>query len=247
MFLQGERSCGHNSKSSCHISRQCVPQRDPPTDPVILAASRDILIRLQNFILSELMAFPDTPLDNVMESFFLDPKCVGLVMLSDAKVPTRNNISGTAPKEIRHAIGEILLSHHRASQRVKDAVAATMLYHFRSARDTIPFLEERLRTAIDALGANHIEVEKILERLGNAHGQLGDAAKQRDLLERALRIKERHYGPDHFQVAITLTSIGNAHGELGDAAKKRDPRSCGLRTDIMGQTTFRWRVHWRAS
>ena len=46
--------------------------------------------------------------------------------------------------------------------------------------------------------------------------------EKRDLLERALRIKERHYGPDHFQVTSTLASLGNAHGDLGDATKKRD-------------------------
>ena len=46
--------------------------------------------------------------------------------------------------------------------------------------------------------------------------------KARDLLERALVIKEREYGCDHREVAMTLDNLGNAHGALGDAAKSRD-------------------------
>merc|ERR1711943_110160 len=53
-------------------------------------------------------------------------------------------------------------------------------------------------------------------------GDLGDAQKKRDLLERALRIKEREYGAEHREVAITLANLGNAYGYLGDAQKKRD-------------------------
>ena len=58
--------------------------------------------------------------------------------------------------------------------------------------------------------------------LGNAYGNLGDHAKARDMLERALAIKERAYGRDHPEVAITLGNLGNAYGDLGDHAKKRD-------------------------
>jgi hypothetical protein len=39
--------------------------------------------------------------------------------------------------------------------------------------------------------------------LGNVYGSLGQPDKQRELLERALRIKEVHFGPDHYAVAIT--------------------------------------------
>ena len=61
-----------------------------------------------------------------------------------------------------------------------------------------------------------------LTNLGDAYRYLGDAAKSRDLLERALAIDEREYGPDHREVAITLVSLGNAYGSLGNAAKSRD-------------------------
>ena len=61
-----------------------------------------------------------------------------------------------------------------------------------------------------------------LTNFGNAYGDLGDHAKSRDVLERALAIKERAYGRDHPDVAITLGNLGMAYGELGDAAKKRE-------------------------
>ena len=40
-----------------------------------------------------------------------------------------------------------------------------------------------------------------LMNLGNAYGDLGDAAKARDLLERALEIREGEYGRDHPKTA----------------------------------------------
>lgn len=73
-----------------------------------------------------------------------------------------------------------------------------------------------------AHGLDHPSVAVILTNLGNAYGDLGDAAKKRDLLERALSIKEQEYGPDHRELGITLTNLGNAYGALGDATRKRD-------------------------
>merc|ERR1711964_866854 len=71
-------------------------------------------------------------------------------------------------------------------------------------------------------GPNHREVASTLTNLGSAYGALGDAEKQRELLERALAIDEREYRPNHREVAITLTNLGNAYGDLGDAEKKRE-------------------------
>ena len=67
-----------------------------------------------------------------------------------------------------------------------------------------------------------MQVAHTLNRLGTAHGDLGDAAKKRELVERALAIQEREYGRDHLKVAYTLMNLGNAYGDLGDAAKARD-------------------------
>ena len=48
--------------------------------------------------------------------------------------------------------------------------------------------DRRIKEA--ALGPNHVEVAMTLADWGNAYGNLGNAAKKEDLLERALRIKE---------------------------------------------------------
>ena len=63
---------------------------------------------------------------------------------------------------------------------------------------------------------------KTLTNLGIAYGALGDTARKKALLERALVIQERHYGPEHPQVAITLTNLGIAYGDLGDTARKKE-------------------------
>jgi tetratricopeptide (TPR) repeat protein len=59
------------------------------------------------------------------------------------------------------------------------------------------------------------------EPLSEAYDSLGDAAKKKELLERALCIKEAYYGPNHIKVAGTLTNLGNAYASLGDAAKSK--------------------------
>ena len=57
---------------------------------------------------------------------------------------------------------------------------------------------------------------------GSAYGELGDPAKARDMLERALAIQERAYGPDHIEIAPALFSLGKVHVALGDNAKARE-------------------------
>ena len=62
-----------------------------------------------------------------------------------------------------------------------------------------------------------------LTNLGVAYGYLGDHAKKRDVLERALAINERAYGRDHTSVATTLTNLGVAYGYLGGQVKTANP------------------------
>ena len=73
---------------------------------------------------------------------------------------------------------------------------------------------------------------------------LGEAAKQRDLLERALKIDEAYFGEDHKEVAITLTNLGNAYGDLGDAAIRKGASREGLedpKRPTLARTTRTWR------
>ena len=85
------------------------------------------------------------------------------------------------------------------------------------ATDAVTLLHEALK-----VDPRRAATPSILRNLGKAYGDLGDAAKQRDLLDRALKIEEASFGEKHKDVAITLTNLGNAYGDLGDAAKKRD-------------------------
>ena len=71
-------------------------------------------------------------------------------------------------------------------------------------------------------GTESKEAGEALHELGNAYWRLGDSAKHRDALERALPIYEHEYGKDSTKVAALLTDLGNAHNQLGDYAKARD-------------------------
>jgi tetratricopeptide (TPR) repeat protein len=73
-----------------------------------------------------------------------------------------------------------------------------------------------------AFGAESEEVGVALFHLGLAYYDLGDYAKNRDVLERALPIYEREYGSDHAEVADVLNDLSIAHMGLGDYAKQRD-------------------------
>ena len=61
----------------------------------------------------------------------------------------------------------------------------------RSPSKAIHMLERALALKERELGRDHPEVAITLTKLANAHGSLGDAAKQRDFLDRARAIRER--------------------------------------------------------
>eukprot|EP00971_Amphidinium_carterae_P342758 6482180-Amphidinium_carterae.2 len=65
-------------------------------------------------------------------------------------------------------------------------------------------------------GPEHVEMARTLHDLGNAYGDLGDHSKQRDYLEKALRIQEAHYGPEHVEVARTLNDLASSLVALED-------------------------------
>ncbi|KAH8050343.1 hypothetical protein JL721_11427 [Aureococcus anophagefferens] len=111
-----------------------------------------------------------------------------------------------------------------------------LLYSIAEHASAVRVLEKILKIKEREFGPDHREVVFALKHLGGTYGSLGDYAKQRDLLERALAIQERtlaiqereygrdherKYGGDHVYVARTLRNLGNAHGSLGDNAKAR--------------------------
>ena len=60
----------------------------------------------------------------------------------------------------------------------------------------------------------------------------------KELLERALKIKEGFYGQDHPEVAITLTNLGNAEGDplaMQPAMKELLERALKIQEGFYGQ------------
>ena len=67
-----------------------------------------------------------------------------------------------------------------------------------------------------------MEVASTLVNLSRAYSALGDAARAKELLERALAIREAAYGPVHVTVACTLGNLVAACLDLGDAARAKE-------------------------
>jgi tetratricopeptide (TPR) repeat protein len=97
-------------------------------------------------------------------------------------------------------------------------------------RQLLPHLEAFL-PHLDAWQQEEHELKKdreekclypLLINIADGYRSLGNAVKERELLERIMAIEEIQYGLDHPEVAITLTNLGNAYGALGDTQKKRE-------------------------
>ena len=112
-------------------------------------------------------------------------------------------------------------AENKVVAKALEACADIHLYSFHDGK-AVSYYERVLDIRKYHYGPNHVEIARTLGNLGNAYGALGDAAKQKELLEQALAIKERHYGRNHVKVSITLGNLSNAYGTLGDAAKQKE-------------------------
>ena len=89
----------------------------------------------------------------------------------------------------------------------------------------------------ECYGLDHHQVAITLVKLSYAYDNLKDYSKQRNFLERALKIQETHYGHDHYEVAMTLMSLSNAYRNLKHPTKQRDllERALKIREKHYGQ------------
>ena len=78
-------------------------------------------------------------------------------------------------------------------------------------------------------GENHLSVAILLTNLGAAYGLSGDARKQKDLLEHALRILEAIYDSDCVAMVSLFDNLATAYGSLGNAQKQKDLSERALR------------------
>ena len=63
--------------------------------------------------------------------------------------------------------------------------------------------------------SHHLNVAITLTNLSNALEKSGSFARQKEILERALRITKLHCGSDHWHVAAVLTKFGQCPWQLG--------------------------------
>ena len=145
-------------------------------------------------------------------------------------------IIDSLPEEIRK---DYLLTTIRMIKNLYPYKSDPQLSDYIRQRHLLPHLEKNLSEAdawLKALKqASEVDegqtalfskIEEVLLDLliliANGHGNLGEAFKKKEYLERALFIKEKHYGRDHVEVAKTLVNLGNAYGALGNAHKQKE-------------------------
>eukprot|EP00971_Amphidinium_carterae_P070929 1402711-Amphidinium_carterae.1 len=81
-------------------------------------------------------------------------------------------------------------------------------------------LDETLATEERSLGPRHPDVARTLTKLADLHGFLGDVAKKRELLVKALEIQQECLESPCHEIAVTLANLGSVHGELGDMVQQ---------------------------
>ncbi|EAL58666.1 kinesin light chain [Wolbachia endosymbiont of Drosophila ananassae] len=104
------------------------------------------------------------------------------------------------------------------------------LEDYAKKRQLLLHLEAFLSHIDDWLEKNPLEkqtIEKyylmdLLIWMDNGYYDLGNPRRQKELLERALAIKEKHYESDHCEVAITLVNLGNAYYALDYPQKAKE-------------------------
>ena len=112
----------------------------------------------------------------------------------------------------------LLMENHKTKQVIEPYMALAREYRrLGSPAPAIELCREALM--LNPCWAVH---PALLANLGNAEGSLGNAARRKEHLERALKIEEGFFGLDHPEVAKTLTNLGIAEGSLGNPTRKKE-------------------------
>ncbi len=96
--------------------------------------------------------------------------------------------------------------------------------------------EAGMRAAEKELGWSDPRAARVLLGAASAYGRTGDAAKQKEFLQRALEVQEASLGSEHGEVALVLVSLAVAHGRLGEPAEQRTllERALAIQTRVHG-------------
>ncbi|WP_353279788.1 tetratricopeptide repeat protein [Wolbachia endosymbiont (group B) of Xanthorhoe designata] len=97
-------------------------------------------------------------------------------------------------------------------------------------REFLPHLEAFLLHVDNWLKKNPKDKQKIEEDylegllilISDGYFSLGNPKRQKDLLERALKIGKQYYGADHFQLARTLVNLSVTYRALGDYHRAKE-------------------------
>jgi tetratricopeptide (TPR) repeat protein len=139
---------------------------------------------------------------------------------------------GRATKELCNAAGSLALFKLGDAARAKELYERALAieeavygaYHVEVANTLTNLGLVQLRTPPPTVAPGHRRANLDGTALGELRTDLGDTARAKELLERALSIQEAAYGADHVNVAHTLGNLGKAYADLGDAARAKEVR-----------------------
>jgi len=149
--------------------------------------------------------------------------------LSKATTPGRYEIRVV---ELRPATSDdrALLGAIKQDQEVE------RLYSMGKYDEAIPLAQGILTVREKALGQEHPDVAKSLNRLAAIYAELGDYAKAEPLYMRSLVIQEKMLGPEHPDVAQSLNNLADLYYSKGDFARAEPlyMRSLAIQEKMLG-------------
>lgn len=103
--------------------------------------------------------------------------------------------------------------------KLLDTIGLAYLELIREPNHAVEILEEKLTIEKEIYEKDHFEMSKTLGSLANAHGDLGNAKKQKQLLKYVLVSFEKKATQP--VVAVALVNLANAYGALGKPIKQK--------------------------
>ena len=99
---------------------------------------------------------------------------------------------------------------------------AETLHHYCELEKAKEYYIWALKIQKEQLGANHVDVARSYNNLGNVYRKTGDLEKAKEYYEWALKIRKEQLGANHESVAASYNNLGNVYSDKGDLEKAKE-------------------------
>lgn len=119
-----------------------------------------------------------------------------------------------SPCQCRGKVHLVCLQTNFEDRRCWDDLKCPRCRYLYELRVAIHLGKIALRELLNEYGSGDLHVATALANIGNAYGKLGDIERQKEYLEKALKIDGSRHD--------LIVDVGKAYGQLGQLAKKRE-------------------------